>query len=381
MERMNRHGRKSPFKPSFGSRPDEFIGRNDEIRDLEYAVDDVNSQYRSTLITGLKGFGKTSLLSKFTDMAKNESDIYVVSTSADSNAQSILDDIAEQVSAFTKNDDLKLSKISFGFQSLVKAEFDNNEREVKPQYRRVMQSMFDELDLKISDNGQANNLLLISVDEVQAGFDELRVLATSYQMWVREHYNVMLLVAGLPQYVSWVDNDRAMSFLARSARVVLDELDINLVADMYFNVFNKNNRVITEEVALKMAELTEGFPYAVQLLGSLVWTRSESEVTLDDVETAFEESHKILASSSFQAIDNFSGNLQKVLLAIARSGLDEFLPHDLHDYLPELERTEISRQLKNLREFGLLSQDAPRSPYEVTFKMFMRYLVDEYELN
>lgn len=363
LNRMNRSGFNSPFKPTFGSHPDIFVGRESELNEFEAAVGDYNSASRVMMITGLKGTGKTSLLSKMISLVENELNVYVVSTTADGIEGSVLVDIAEQVSDLLV--DRATSNLSF----------------TNSDYGHVIQRMFDELDLKISDNGQANNLLLISVDEVQAGFDELRVLATSYQMWVREHYNVMLLVAGLPQYVSWVDNDRAMSFLARSARVVLDELDINLVADMYFNVFNKNNRVITEEVALKMAELTEGFPYAVQLLGSLVWTRSESEVTLDDVEAAFENSHKILASSSFQAIDNFSGNLQKVLLAIAKSGLDEFLPHDLHDYLPGLERTEISRQLKNLREFGLLSQDAPRSPYEVTFKMFMRYLVDEYELN
>jgi AAA+ ATPase superfamily predicted ATPase len=373
-----RQGRKSPFKPSFGSRPDEFIGRNAEIMHLAEAVDDINSRYRSTLVTGLKGFGKTSLISNFTDDAKDEDDIFVVSTSADSETQSILDDIAEQVASLLPKSTFELAELNIGVKPLGGMKFTKCIDEKGISYWRGLIDLFDRLNIKLDKEGEAENLLLITVDEVQASFKELRILATSFQMWVREHYNVMLVIAGLPQYVAWIEKDPAMSFLARSARIKLEDLNLKSVSEMYANVFSKNGKTIAGEIADKMAFLTGGYPFAVQLLGSLVWQKANSFVTLDIVEDAFDEAYQILIESSFQAIDIFDGNRQKVLLAIAKSQLQQFKPADLEKYLPDLSRTDVSRQLRSLKSFGLIEQHYARAPYQITFPLFINYLYGEY---
>ena len=53
----------NPFNPSFGKRPTHYYGRQEITRTIIASPDDVNSPWRTTLITGVRGSGKTALLS------------------------------------------------------------------------------------------------------------------------------------------------------------------------------------------------------------------------------------------------------------------------------------------------------------------------------
>jgi predicted AAA+ superfamily ATPase len=57
----------NPFNPQFGRLPQSFIGRDDIIREFAGSLDDLNDPNRTMILTGLRGSGKTSLL---TDIEK-----------------------------------------------------------------------------------------------------------------------------------------------------------------------------------------------------------------------------------------------------------------------------------------------------------------------
>jgi len=53
----------NPFNPQFGKRPRQFIGRELIIYDFIQSLDDSNDPNRTTIITGIRGSGKTAILS------------------------------------------------------------------------------------------------------------------------------------------------------------------------------------------------------------------------------------------------------------------------------------------------------------------------------
>ena len=50
---------KNPFNPSFGSQPTVLLDRNEILNRLVTDIKDVDTPYRTTLIYGTRGVGKT----------------------------------------------------------------------------------------------------------------------------------------------------------------------------------------------------------------------------------------------------------------------------------------------------------------------------------
>jgi len=59
------------FQPTFGNRPERYIGRDDVIeRFISGLREPVGSRNRCTLFLGQRGMGKTALLLELSDRAK-----------------------------------------------------------------------------------------------------------------------------------------------------------------------------------------------------------------------------------------------------------------------------------------------------------------------
>ncbi|MDR1013843.1 MAG: ATP-binding protein [Coriobacteriales bacterium] len=53
----------NPFHPQFGKRPDCFTGRDSLIRGFLDSLEGPNDPHRTTIVSGIRGSGKTALLS------------------------------------------------------------------------------------------------------------------------------------------------------------------------------------------------------------------------------------------------------------------------------------------------------------------------------
>lgn len=64
---------KSMFQPTFGNRPDRYIGRDCEIEQFMSGLrEPIGSRNRCTLFLGQRGMGKTALLLELSDRAAKE---------------------------------------------------------------------------------------------------------------------------------------------------------------------------------------------------------------------------------------------------------------------------------------------------------------------
>ncbi len=93
----------------------------------------------------------------------------------------------------------------------------------------------------------------------------MRQFALSFQTMLRNDYPVYLLMTGLFQNVTNIQNDKSLTFLLRAKRIDLESLNLSLIKKSYQDILS-----VSSDQARKMAELSRGYPFAYQVLGYLV---------------------------------------------------------------------------------------------------------------
>jgi len=365
----------SPFVPSFGKMPNEVIGRQEIIEKLSFAVDHPNDTWNKTLITGVRGSGKTTILTNFENLAAEENDLMVFSTSAMNGNNSVLNQVLDQVNQIYEqaNTELSMKHVEFSLAGIVKMSLDKKESRER-SFITVMEEFMDDFGMKLGENKDPNKLI-ITVDEAQADFDGLRELGSAFQLWERHDYNVMIIVAGLPVLTLQVGEDKALSFLARGEQYAADGLALKAVADMYLYTFKKSGFTISTEIAEVLAERSKGYPFMVQLLGSEVWQQGAGVIDCVKIDVALENSRQILNRRVFDLIARDMSDFDKVVLTGIVKLSDQFSPKELQDNLQK-DKGQINKYIRRLENFGVVSRQG-RGTYSIVLPFFKEYVINE----
>ena len=118
--------------------------------------------------------------------------------------------------------------------------------------------------------------------------DEVRTLVATFQHFVRERREVALIMAGLPQKVSGLLRDDAISFLRRAFKHYLGPVEENDVRYSLKRTIGLAGRKIENDALALATKRTKGFPFMIQLIGYHMWRQQpESEyITYEDAEEA-----------------------------------------------------------------------------------------------
>ena len=235
----------NPFNPQFGKRPQQFIGRELLKNDFLQSLDDPNDPNRTTIITGIRGSGKTAILS----------DIHA---GLDAKKYTVIDVTAH---------DGMLLEILDGFirDSKGKGWLDKGYKDIESHsgvhsFRFLLSGLLDEVK-------KGNKTTVFLIDEVHNEAPGMREFAVTYQHLVREEYDVALMMAGLPGSVNDVLNDKVLTFLRRAHRVELENIETKAVEIAYDKAFSNAGRSFLGKALKETAEATDGYPYLIQLLG------------------------------------------------------------------------------------------------------------------
>jgi hypothetical protein len=266
----------NPFNPAFGRAPTVFIGREDIQYSFLQALSNINDPWRSTIITGIRGTGKTALLSQIQSQVPQGK--IAVSVSPD---QDFLNDILGSLYRQLPPDALsKLKKISGVTTPVFGLSFDQSDPDFTHTFRYQLTTLLDQL--KPFGLG-----VVVFIDEVQKHTDQLRTFISTYQQLIREGYDISVLMAGLPHAISTVLRDDVITFFRRANQVRLGNLDTDLVEFDYNAIFSRQFADLNRDVIHQAACDTEGYPYLIQLIGYNLWenlaanssgTLSESDV-------------------------------------------------------------------------------------------------------
>ena len=263
----------NPFNPQFGKRPKQFIGRELIINDFLQSLDDPNDPNRTTIITGIRGSGKTAILSDI-HAGLNAKRYAVIDVTAHGGM------LLEILDGFIRNGKGKnwlgkgykdIESFSIGAMGFSVGLSKKSEKATH-SFRFLLTGVLDELKSK-------NITTIFLIDEVHNGAPEMREFAVTYQHLVREEYDVALMMAGLPSSVNDVLNDKILTFLRRAHRVELESIDVKAVEIAYEKAFDKAGRSFQGNALKEAAAATDGYPYLIQLLGYFLF--SDGSLAID----------------------------------------------------------------------------------------------------
>lgn len=260
---MMEKNKNNQFSPGFGSQPTTFLGRKHTLAALTNVIKgNSNSVFRRTLISGVRGVGKTTLLNEAEKELSDLGALVVTQTSSDALGDHIIRALAEHV------DKTELAGMSFTVNlGVVSGKLDLKESSSQP----VPDIYLDGLKLLDKLNAKSR-WVVFQIDEVHGHIKSVQEFAKAFQQWSGNGYQVMLVMAGLPDELLSLLNNESVSFLRRAKRIGLAAIEnTDDIANMYVTAFEKSGKSISDEHAQRFAKTSEGYPYLIQLLGYYAW--------------------------------------------------------------------------------------------------------------
>lgn len=272
------------FQPTFGNRPNQYIGRDGVIEQfMEGLQEPIGSRDRCTLFLGRRGMGKTALLLELNDRAKKAGYVVARVTAHEGMSKAIIEQLQLNGSAYFNDEKRKLSGVTAGVLGFTVGLTFSEAAERQYGFRSKMSLLCD----KLAKKGKG---ALILIDEVCASA-AMREVASAYQELVGDGKNIAMAMAGLPHAVSSVLNDKVLTFLNRANKVELGLISTNLISSYYEQTFKSLGIKISDDILDRAALSTRGFPYLMQLIGYYVvqYTKEKGTVNssvMDKVEKA-----------------------------------------------------------------------------------------------
>lgn len=301
---------KNPFDPNFGKVPQIYLGREKIVDNVVQSLEDGTGPYQTSMIYGMRGVGKTSLLADITSKLEKKDDwiiVYLAMTNdlLETLIQSVYREANSKIKqALNMIDGVKFS--AFGF------EIEFNVADSQTTYQALLEEMLKVLK-------KHNQSLLIAIDEVKET-PEIVNLASIYQIMVLKNYPINIMMTGLPKNVSELQNNDVLTFLLRSGRIPLGPLDPFDIKYRYQKAFERADKEISNSTLMKMTKLTKGYAYAFQDLGYYVWQHSDTQVTEEDVDNVLSLfKHDLFRNAYTKIVSELSPTDRQFLLTMAKS--------------------------------------------------------------
>ena len=243
----------NPFTLSFGKSPNEFISRYEYVNEILSTFQSENPISNAYLIEGIRGSGKTVLMTTIEKELMKEKDWIVLDLNSTQDllsdfAMRLVDSCKKLMDIFKKGFNLSIAGFGIGLNGEVQ--------------NRDSVSVICEL---LENLKKRNKKILITIDEVMNG-DNMRHFASEFQILLRKDFPVFLLMTGLYENIYTIQNDPALTFLLRTPKIKLEPLSLAQITKVYQNVFETDI-----DTAKKLARITKGYAFAFQALGLLYY--------------------------------------------------------------------------------------------------------------
>lgn len=241
---------KNPFTLAFGKEPYTKIDRfhlEEEILD-EFTSE--NPATQAYMITGLRGTGKTVLLTSVEEQLRQMDDWIVIDVSPE---QDIMKELVANLQYWTKQFGIA---INLPITITVEAKREETDSVI-----------VDKLLQGISKKGKK---VLIAMDEARS-VPTVREFVSLFQIYIRRKYNVFLIMTGLFENIHDLQNEKSLTFLYRTPKIITGPLNIDRISLSYKEIFG-----LEDEEANQMAAATGGYPFAYQLLGYLCFRNNKN---------------------------------------------------------------------------------------------------------
>ena len=250
----------NPFSLLFGAKPLELVSRTMQREEVIEAFSAEPTYQNVSMITGIRGSGKTVLMTDICNELKTRDHWIVISVNPEDD---ILHSIAAELSYTRKYRELfQDAKISISLPG-INFEIDGEPpiTDTRTAVKRMLQSI-----------KKKGDRVLFAIDEVTSN-SYVKKFVAEFQIMTREELPVFLLMTGLYENINSLQNEKSLTFLYRAPKILITPLNIRAMAVRYQNVF----RFEDDEISFKMARETKGYAFAFQVLGFLTFRNPEHD--------------------------------------------------------------------------------------------------------
>lgn len=334
----------NPFTLSFGQKPLQYISR---IAQTNQIIDNFKAEHPSTtiyMITGVRGSGKTVMMTSIANEIKKNDNWIVIELNP---LRDMLQSLAAKLYSIPQLHDLFLkAKLDFSAFGLG----------ISIENASPVTDIEDVLSHMLEHINRCGKRLLITVDEA-VNSDNIKIFASSFQIFVRDNLPIYLLMTGLYENIYELQNDKSLTFLYRAPKITLEPLNYTAIRKNYMDIFN-----ISADDAEKMTLLTKGYPFAFQVLGYLYW-EYRNDKSIDDILPEYDQ---YLQEYVYEKIwSELSSHDRDVLTVISSCGSDRV--KDIREKLGmnsqqfSVYRDRLKRKgVINTQEYGRISVALPR---------------------
>ena len=255
----------NPYTLVFGYPPIEMIDRTPQLERIVGDFSMKNPANYISLVTGIRGSGKTVFITQVADKLKDKKNWIVVNLN--SQRDLLMNFAAKLESDRTLSswfNDAGINLQAFGLGLGIKGS--HKITDIEEAISKMLKSI-----------KKHNKRVLITIDEA-VNSKEMREFTSAYQIFLRERLPVFLIMTGLFKDVDALRNSVGMTFLERAPRTVLSPLNINAIADNY-----SMNLGIKQDKANRLAKMSKGYSFGFQVMGYFLYENpTNTEKALDD---------------------------------------------------------------------------------------------------
>ena len=286
----------NPFTLTFGQKPTEFISRTNQIGKIIHTFDMENPSNKVYMVAGVRGSGKTVSLAEIADHYSSNDQWIVLRLSADT------DLIAGAVSELTRVSqfhDLDLGlNLNLGIAEL-SVNKTNDSLEKEAMLRNILE--------KLKNKGKK---VLFIIDEI-INNSYVKVFASNFQIYITQNYPVYLVMAGLFDNISNLQNEKSLTFLISCSKKFfwnhLAFLQLLQVIVLYLTFLQVR--------LLRWRNLQRGILLLFRLLGYLKWE------TNDDLEKLLPKFDEELIIYAYEKIWSELSELDRKIVYVISTGV------------------------------------------------------------
>ncbi|QNQ83104.1 hypothetical protein FP435_00935 [Lactobacillus sp. PV037] len=353
----------NPFDAEFGGIPELYLDFNEDAK--KYANKIHRSKKHPTyslFITGVRGSGKTVFMNKIgQELNKYEDTIVITLHNTDDLFRIMYIKLApmlEKVKKWNTSISIKFPFISVNF---AEASEKHDEIYYKTEITKILKLL-----------KQANLRVVFCIDEV-SNTPAIQKLAEEFNDWSLNELQVSIIMTGLLKEVSELSSTHNLTFLVRADRFHIKNLQPLSMAQTYMKVLG-----ISSREAEKMAVATQGYAYAFQLIGDLMF---ENLIERKDFAQAWDYSQLAFKDILFnQAYDVIAHELTEIdfqfLYAMGKDGTISTIIEDMGK-----SKQYVNGYRTKLIKYGLI-KPIIRGKLGYTLPLFKEFIQRKYdELN
>lgn len=338
----------NPFTITFGKEPKNIISRESDVETIYQSFIDDNPDSEIYILTGIRGSGKTVTMTTLKDKILKHNDWISVELNPETN---MLEQLASKLYDIGKLKKLFVSsEFSFSFNGIG----------FSVKGKDVLVNISSFLDQELKYLKDKNIKLLITIDEAVAN-ENMKIFTHEFQSFLRNKYPVRLLMTGLYQNISLLENNKSNTFLLRAPKIFLSDLNLRLVVNSYMKIFD-----INEESAIELAMSVKGYAYAYQLLGNILYKTKKTKLD-DDILLEYDA---LLYERAYYFIFNELTNEERNVLLYALEDPSNKAIMEKGNYKPNY----LSNLKRTLMLKGLIKESRSEIIYRLPrFKEFLEF--------